>query len=43
MNIRTLTGANVVGLLVTLVLIRGSDSPAHVELGREATTEAASP
>lgn len=29
------------GFVLTLVLIRGSDSRAHVELGKEATTEAA--
>lgn len=31
------------GFVLTLVLIRGSDSRAHVELGREAAAEAATP
>jgi EmrB/QacA subfamily drug resistance transporter len=35
-------GIALLGLLLTLVLIRGSDSRAHVELGKEAATEGAS-
>ena len=36
-------GIALLGFVLTLVLIRGSDSRAHVELGKEAATEAASP
>jgi EmrB/QacA subfamily drug resistance transporter len=35
-------GIALLGLLLTLVLIRGSDSRAHVELGKETATEGAS-
>jgi EmrB/QacA subfamily drug resistance transporter len=36
-------GIALLGFVLTLVLIRGSDSRAHVELGKETATEAASP